>query len=95
MQTSTTLLNWYNEHIPDDSHPSSEGTASPESRRLDLHFKSILQYCVYSQRQSSYVLSKILIALLLLLQRRCASDPALDSGLNSGVSADHYSRGGN
>lgn len=67
MQTSTTLLNWHNEHIPDDSHPSSEGTASPESRRLELHFKSILQYCVYSQRQSSYVLSKILIALLLLL----------------------------
>lgn len=62
MQTSTKLLIGHNEHIPDDSHPLSECTASAEWRRLDVHFKSILQCCVYTQSQSSYVLLKILIA---------------------------------
>lgn len=93
MQTSTALLIGHNEHIPDAPHPLSGCTASPECRRPDFHFQSILQPCVYGQSQSSYVLSQILTALR-CFERRCASDPALDCALNSSVSADHYSRGG-
>lgn len=92
-QTSTALLIRHNEYTLDDSHPLSECTASPECRRLDFHFKSILQCCVYSQSQSSYALLKILIALL-CFHCRCACDPAFNCSLNSGVSADHYRRGG-
>lgn len=53
IQTSAALLIGHNECIPDDSHPFSECTALPECRRLDFHFKSILQYCVYGQSYSS------------------------------------------